>query len=78
VHNAPPFKVKETRKFLSHVKALVGSFQRWDEIKETIDLDIARNPNIFEKVPGTELRAVNLATDPPRTLYFTIEVINLL
>jgi hypothetical protein len=70
--NHPPYKVKETKRFLSHVKELMGNFKRWDEIKETIDLDIARNPNIFEKIPGTNLRAVNLATDPPRTLYFTV------
>ncbi len=71
--NPPPFKVKEAERFLAHVKELIGSFQRWDEIKQTIDLDIARNPNVFEKIPGTNLRAVSLSTDPPRTLYFTVD-----
>jgi hypothetical protein len=68
-----PYKVKETKRFLSRARKLTGSFKRWDEVKETIDLDIARNPTIFEKIPGINLRAVGLLTNPPRTLYFSVD-----
>ena len=73
--SSPPYKVVESPRFARDVKNHFSNFQRWDEIKETIDLDIARNPSIFEKVPSTELYSVGLPTMPPLTLYFSIDLI---
>lgn len=68
-----PFKVKETKRFSQDVIKCMSNFKRWDEIKETIDLDLARNPTLFEQIPGTEYRAVTLSTTPMRTLYFSVD-----
>ena len=46
----PPFDVVETDRFTAQAVALAGSIERWDEIKETIDLDLARNPTIFPEI----------------------------
>lgn len=67
------YQIKETERFLSKVSKVIPSIKRWDEIRETIDCDIARNPHRFEDIPGTELKAVTLLSEPPLTLYFTID-----
>jgi len=68
----PPYVVIESQKFLRKARRISGSFQRWDEVKRTIDLDLARNPHIFQKIPGHELYGVIIPLDPPRVLYFTV------
>jgi hypothetical protein len=70
--NHAPYRVVETPQFQEDVKRCMGNFQRWDEVKETIDLDLARDPHIFEQIPGTKYCAVTLQTKPLRTLYFSV------
>lgn len=67
------FEVVESKRFRQDVRSIMRGFRRWDEIKHTVDLDIARNPEAFEEIPGTGLHAVTLSTSPPRTLYFTVD-----
>jgi len=47
--------------------------KNWDEIKQTFDLDVAKNPYAFPAIPGTELRAIGLSTVPQHTVYFWID-----
>lgn len=68
-----PYGVKETGQFLADVANYLGDFKRWDEIKETFDLDVARKPRIFEQIPGTEYYGVPLQTRPIRVVYFSVD-----
>jgi hypothetical protein len=69
----PLYKVVETDQFLERAAAFFGGFERWDEIKETIDFDLARNPHVGQPVLGTELYAVQINIWPPTTLYYAID-----
>lgn len=71
--NHEPYRVVETPQFQEDVKRCMGNFQRWDEVKETMDLDLARKPQLFEPIPGTKYQAVTLQTKPLRTLYFSFD-----
>lgn len=71
-HKGAPCDVEETERFSNEVLKLAGNVERWDEIKETIELDLARNPFLVPIIPGTNLRAITLPTVPPRTIYFSI------
>ncbi len=66
------YRVIESEEFLERAAAFAGSFERWDEIKQTIDLDLARDPYVGQAVPGTLLYAVQIEIWPPLTLYYTI------
>ncbi len=69
----PPFQVIESADFTHQAEIVLGNFWAWEHIKETFDLDVARDPYAFEQIEGTSYRAVRLNTDPPRTVYFTID-----
>lgn len=69
----PPYGVIESERFTEKAARLAGSIKRWDEIKEALDLHLARNPTLFPEIAGTGLRAVQLATIPSRTVYFTVD-----
>ncbi len=45
-----PYKVVESEQFLERAATFFGSFEQWDEIKEAIDLDLARNPYVGQPV----------------------------
>jgi hypothetical protein len=68
-----PFEVVESERFIADVTRLIGDFKRWDEIKETFDLDIACNPHKCDKVPSIDLYAMGLLTSPLTTVCFTID-----
>jgi hypothetical protein len=67
-----PYQIRESDRFTRQAEFELVDIRRWDEIKETLDLFIARNPLSFERVPGTSLYAVGLSTIPPLTLYFSV------
>lgn len=69
----PIYSVRESTLFLVHISQLYPDLRRWDEIKKTFDLDVARDPRAFPVVLGTRLRAVGLNTVPLRTVYFWID-----
>lgn len=68
-----PYIVKETRYFLEQVELLVSKIERWDEIKASIDLDLARNPRAGMPIPETQLYAVTILSEPPLIVYYTID-----
>lgn len=68
-----PYIVKETRYFLEQVELLVSKIEKWDEIKASIDLDLARNPRAGMPIPETQLYAVTILSEPPLTVYYTID-----
>lgn len=68
-----PYIVKETDYFVEQVELLTGEIEAWDEIKETIDLDLARNPRAGQEIPETELYAVTTLSKPSLTVYYTVD-----
>ncbi len=67
------YGVEESEGFLASISNIIGSVRRWDEIKETIDLDLARDPYVGQEIPGTALRAVTILSQPPLTLYYSVD-----
>ena len=67
-----PFEIIEPEDFLSQVQSRLGDLRAWDEIKSFFELFVARDPYLFEAIPGTDWRAVVVLTDPPSTLYFSV------
>lgn len=66
-----PYRVVESKTFSRQVRAAFGSYKRWDEISETLTLDVARFPKRVSVVPGTQLRAIRLETG--HAVYFTVD-----
>lgn len=71
--NGLPYVVVEGPTFLKRAGRLTGSVKAWDEIKEFFDLYVARNPDIGKLVPGTNVYAMPLETNPPLTIYYTVD-----
>jgi hypothetical protein len=67
-----PFGVRETRRFTDKAAKLLGGLRAWEDIKATLDYDVARDPTSFLRIPETDLYAVQLNTDPPHVVYFTV------
>lgn len=68
-----PYIVKETRYFLEQVELLVSKIEKWDEIKASIDLDLARNPRAGMPISEPQLYAVTILSEPPLIVYYTID-----
>jgi hypothetical protein len=73
--NPPPHKynVTESTEFQERSAAFAGTPQQWDEIKETIDQDLAKNPYEGFKVPNSSLWTIQIDIWPPLTVYYTID-----
>jgi hypothetical protein len=73
------YEIAETDVFLKQVSILIGSIKRWDEIKETIDLELAsdplftRDPALLNRVPGTTLYGITIRCFPPLTLFYSVD-----
>jgi hypothetical protein len=67
------YSIRLSKRFEALVKDSFGSFERWDEISESLTNDIPLNPTQFPEVPGTRYRAATLETSPRITVFFTIE-----
>lgn len=72
VRPSRPFAVREHPRFTAKVAEVLGDFWAWEDIKATLDLDVAIDPMAFPLIPETDLRAVQLNTDPPHAVYFTV------
>lgn len=73
---AQPYGVSEPEEFQRQVAELFSTFPEWDEVKQAIDLDLARDPDSFEFIgmyEGQAWRAVTLLTRPPTTLVFSVD-----
>ena len=71
-----PYNVIESSAFLDSVTQTLGDLRIWDDLKYFFEGFVARNPLLFEEIPGTDWRAVLILTDPLRTLYFSVDLIN--
>jgi len=69
----PAYEIIEHPEFLVQASNLTGSIRNWDEIKNTIDNDLAREPHAGELLSGTRLYGVSIASNPPLTLYYTVD-----
>ena len=67
------YDVEEWPGFEDAAIQVVGSFGKWEAIKEYIDQNIAREPRIGQRIPGTILYALTLETNPPSTIFYSIE-----
>lgn len=67
------YTVVETQEFLQAAVKVIGSGRAWDDVKESFDLDIARNPYIGQLIPNTHLYALATNTWPQWTIYYTID-----
>lgn len=68
-----PLGLRESPRLSTDIQRLLKGFKRWEEIMETMSLDIARFPYRCQNVPGTDLYAIRLLTTPPTTLFFTVD-----
>jgi len=59
------YRVVESAEFTRQATGLVGSFARWENIKEFIDQHLARDPRRGKPIIGTELYGISLLTSPP-------------
>ena len=72
------YEIEETPEFLAQAERLIGSVRQWDEIKQTIDLDLARDPlftkdpTLLNRIPGTDLYGITICCFPPLTLFYTV------
>ena len=73
VKRNPPYQVIESDEYAEQLGDLISDPKLRDELQQTFDLDLSRDPSIFQVVPGTKLRAVTLACAPPLTLFFSID-----
>jgi hypothetical protein len=69
----PPFQVIESEEYAEQLGELVADPRLRDDLQQTFDLDLSRNPSLFQIVPGTQLRAVTLACVTPLTLFFSVD-----
>ena len=52
-----PYDVAEWPEFGDAAIRVLGSFELWEELKSYIEIYIARDPRIGERVPGTAVWA---------------------
>ena len=67
------YGVDESPGFEEAAILVLGSFGRWEQIKDYIDQYIAREPRVGERVPRTNLYALSLETNPPCTIFYSID-----
>lgn len=68
-----PYDLAEWPEFQDAAIRVFGSVELWDEIKEFIEIYIAREPRIGERVPGTSVYAWTIPINPYCTILYTIE-----
>lgn len=66
------YSVTESEEFLGQAAGLLGSQRAWDDIKESFDEDVSRDPYLGERIAGTHLYALATNTWPQWTIYYTI------
>jgi hypothetical protein len=66
------YDVQEWPGFEEKAIEVIGSFGRWEMVKEYIEIYIAREPRIGWAIPGTNLRGLNISS-PNVMIYYTID-----
>jgi hypothetical protein len=69
----PWYEVIEIDDFTAQASKYLGSVRGWDEIKEFIDQYLARNPKVGRKIPNANLYGLSLLTNPPLTIYYSVD-----
>ena len=70
-----PFEVLETPEFLGLVQDILGSVERWDEIKWGLDWLLERNPTAGNHLPHHDLWVLKLRSEPPMWVYYRLDLI---
>ena len=71
--NSPRFSIVEEPSYAHQLLRLVADPRLRDDIQQSFDLDIARNPYECEEIPFTKIRAITIACIPLLTIYFRID-----
>lgn len=69
----PHYQVIESPEFTEQFSRLVSDPRVRDELQNEFYNVLPIDPEKFQKVPGTKLRAVTIACFPALTLFFTIK-----
>lgn len=69
----PPYQVIESAAFAEQFSKLVGDPLLRDDLQAEFYNVLPQDPEQFQRVPGTKLRAVTIACFPALTLYFSIK-----
>ena len=73
LENSPRFSIIEEPFYTQQLSRLVNDPILRNDIQQTFDGDIARNPYECEEIPFTKYRAVTIACFPPLTISFRID-----
>ena len=71
-----PYEVVETPEFLGLAQDMLGSVERWDEIKWGGDWLLERSPNRGNYLPHYDLWVLMLFSDPVILVYYWIDEAN--
>ena len=66
------YGVRLSKMFERQVEDIFRTWERWDEVSESLHRDVPLRPEAFPIVPGTGFRAATIETNPPHTVYFEI------
>lgn len=69
----PPYQIVESAAFTEQFSKLVSDPRLRDDLHREFYSVLPMDPERFQKVPGTTLRAVTIACFPALTLFFTIK-----
>lgn len=70
-----PFEVVETHEFLGLVQDILGSVERWDEIKWGLDWLLERHPTRGNYLAHYDLWVLKLRSEPPIWVYYRLDQI---
>ena len=73
VDGKPPYQIIESDEFKQQFELLVPHPQLRDDILLAFHSELPVDPEKFEIVPSTNLRAATVVCNPPLTLYFTVQ-----
>ena len=68
-----PFEVVEAQEFLGLAANMLGSVQRWDEIKWSQDWRLERDPRGGNYLPHYDLWVLRFRTEPPLWVYYLLD-----
>ena len=68
-----PFQILESQEFLGLAEDILGSVERWDEIKWSQDWRLERDPRGGNHLPHYNLWVLRFRTEPPLWVYYTID-----
>jgi hypothetical protein len=68
------FTIIENEGFAERAVAVLGAYWIWEDVKEFIDLYLARNPKTAGKlIPGTEVYLISLDITPETAIFYSVD-----